>query len=86
MPRDRQGSGLSAARQKGQTRLEGLDDKILTLYARGMTTRDIQVQLLELYGVEVPPTLIATVTEAVMDEVRKSAGPLAGSRLSDCLL
>ena len=55
--------------KKGQTRLEGFDDKILALYARGITTRDIQAQLQELYGVEVSPTLISNVTEAVMDEV-----------------
>src|SRR5215469_14396827 len=46
-------------------------DKILALYARGMTTRDIQAQLQELYGVEVSPTLISNVTETVMDEVRQ---------------
>ncbi|HZU02958.1 MAG TPA: transposase [Ktedonobacteraceae bacterium] len=46
-------------------------DKILALYARGMTTRDIQAQLQEMYGVEVSPTLISNVTEAVMDEVRQ---------------
>ena len=57
--------------RKGQTRLEGFDDKILALYARGMTTRDIQAQLQELYGVEVSATLISNVTEAVMDEVRQ---------------
>ncbi len=45
-------------------------DKILALYARGMTTRDIQAQLQELYSVEVSPTLSSNVTEAVMDEVR----------------
>jgi putative transposase len=57
--------------KKGQTRLEGFDDKILTLYARGMTTRDIQAQLQELYGVEVSATLISNMTEAVMEEVRQ---------------
>ena len=41
------------------------------MYARGMTTRDIQAQLQELYGVEVSPTLISNVTEAVMEEVRQ---------------
>ena len=63
--------------QKGQTRLEGFDDKMIALYARGMTTRDIQAQLQELYGVEVSPTLISNVPEAVLDEVRKfQARPL----------
>ncbi len=71
MPRDRQGSFEPQLVKKGQTRLEGFDDKILSMYARGMTTRDIQAQLQELYGVEVSPTLISNVTEAVMDEVRQ---------------
>src|SRR5215469_4788053 len=57
--------------KKGQTRLEGFDEKILALYARAMTTRDIQAQLQEMYGVEVSPTLISNVTEAVMDEMRQ---------------
>jgi putative transposase len=57
--------------QKHQTRLEGFEDKILTLYARGMTTRDIQAQVQDLYGVEVSPTFISNITEAVMDEVRQ---------------
>lgn len=77
VPRDRQGSFEPQLVRKRQTRLEGFDDKILALYARGMTTRDIQAQLLELYGVEVSPTLISNVTEAVIDEVRQwQARPL----------
>lgn len=71
IPRDRQGTFEPQLVKKGQTRLEGFDDKILALYARGMTTRDIQAQLQELYRVEVSPTLISNVTEAVMDEVRQ---------------
>ncbi|MBD2091406.1 IS256 family transposase [Microcoleus sp. FACHB-1515] len=54
--------------KKGQTRFEGFDDKILALYARGMSTRDIQAQLQELYGVEVSPTLVSKVIEAVEEE------------------
>src|SRR5215472_1782429 len=77
VPRDRHGSFEPQLVKKGQTRLEGFDDKILALYARGMTTRDIQAQLQELYGVEVSATLISNVTEAVMDEVRQwQARPL----------
>jgi putative transposase len=57
--------------QKGQTRLEGFDDKIVALYARGMTTSDIQAQLHELYGVEVSSTLISNVTEAVLEEAHQ---------------
>jgi putative transposase len=71
VPRDRQGTFEPQLVKKGQTRFEGFDDKILALYARGMTTRDIQAQLQELYGVEVSPALISNVTEAVMDEVRQ---------------
>jgi putative transposase len=54
--------------KKGQTRFNGFDDKILSLYARGMTTRDIQAQLLDLYGTEVSHTLISNVTDAVEEE------------------
>jgi putative transposase len=50
--------------------MAGLDGKIISMYARGMTTRDIQSHLEELYGVEVSPTLISNVTDAVLDEVR----------------
>ncbi|GAC1691394.1 MAG: IS256 family transposase [Ktedonobacteraceae bacterium] len=71
VPRDRQSTFEPQLVKKGQTRMEGFDGKILALYARGMTTRDIQTQLQELYGVEVSPTLISNVTEAVMDEVRQ---------------
>ncbi len=71
VPRDRQGTFEPQLVKKGQTRLEGFDEKILALDARGMTTRDIQAQLQELYGVEVSPALISHVTEAVMEEVRQ---------------
>ena len=71
VPRDRQGSFEPQLVKKGQTRLEGFDEKILAMYARGMTTRDIQAQLQELYGVEVSPALISNVTEAVMEEVHQ---------------
>jgi putative transposase len=69
-PRDRESSFEPKIIGKGQTRMPGLDGKILSMYARGMTTRDIQGHLEELYGVEVSPTLISNVTDAVMDEVR----------------
>ena len=55
---------------KDQTRFAGFDDKIISLYARVMTTREIQGHLEEIYGVEVSPTLISTVTDAVTDEVK----------------
>jgi len=55
---------------KHQTRLEGFDDKIISLYARGKTTRDIQAQLEDLYNVEVSATLISNVTNEVIEEVK----------------
>jgi putative transposase len=70
VPRDRQSSFEPKIIPKGQTRFDGFDDKILSLYARGMTTRQIQQHLEEIYKVEVSPSLISSVTDAVMDEVR----------------
>lgn len=70
VPRDRLDNFEPVVVQKGQTRFEGFDDKILSLYARGMTTRDIQDQLKDLYGVDVSASLISTVTESVLEEVR----------------
>jgi putative transposase len=69
-PRDREATFEPRIIGKGQTRMAGLDSKILSLYARGMTTREIQGHLEEIYGVEVSPTLISNVTDAVLDEVR----------------
>jgi transposase-like protein len=68
VPRDRNGEFEPIIVQKGQTRFNGFDDKILSLYARGMTTRDIQDQLQDLYGVEMSHALISNVTEAVEAE------------------
>jgi putative transposase len=73
-PRDRKASFEPQIIAKGQTRFTGFDDKILSLYARGMTTRDIQGHLQEMYGVEVSPALISNVTEAVLEEVRSWQG------------
>jgi putative transposase len=69
-PRDRDASFEPKILPKHQTRFTGFDDKILSMYARGMSTRDIQAHLQEMYGVEVSPTLISNVTDAVMDEVK----------------
>jgi putative transposase len=69
-PRDRDGSFEPQIVGKGQTRWTGFDDKVLSMYARGMSTREIQGHLEEMYGVEVSPALISTVTDAVQDEVR----------------
>jgi putative transposase len=69
-PRDRNGSFEPAIVTKGQTRFDGFDDKIISMYSRGMTTREIEGHLKEIYGVEVSPTLVSHVTEAVMEEVK----------------
>ncbi|WP_264986539.1 transposase, partial [Komagataeibacter swingsii] len=59
--------------KKGQTRIDGIDDRIddriIGLYAAGLTVRDIQAHLLDLYGQKVSPDLISRVTDAVLDEV-----------------
>ncbi len=70
VPRDRQASFEPRLVAKGQTRFAGFDDKILSLYARGMTTREIQGHLEEMYQVEVSPALISNVTDAVIEEVK----------------
>ena len=64
VPSDRDSSFEPAILLKGQTRFNGFDDKIIALYARGMTTRDIQA-----YGVEVSPRLVSQVTKAILEEV-----------------
>jgi putative transposase len=69
-PRDRNSSFEPQILKKHQTRFDGFDDKILSMYARGMTTREIQGHLQEMYGVEVSPTLISDVTDAVIEEVK----------------
>ena len=70
VPRDRHGSFEPQLIPKHQTRWTGFDDKILSLYARGMTVREIQGHLEEMYGTEVSPALISSVTDAVLDEVK----------------
>ncbi|MBA2734636.1 MAG: IS256 family transposase [Acidobacteria bacterium] len=70
VPRDRNSSFEPQIVPKGQTRFDGFDDKILSLYARGMTTREIQAHLEEIYQVDVSPALISSVTDAVIEEVK----------------
>ena len=70
VPRDRNGTFEPQLVAKHQRRLEGFDDKVLALYARGMSVRDIQAHLRELYGTDVAPELISRVTDAVLDEMR----------------
>jgi putative transposase len=69
-PRDRDGSFEPQIVRKRQRRFEGFDDKILALYARGMSTRDISAHLEEIYGVQVGRDLISKVTDAVMEDAR----------------
>jgi putative transposase len=69
-PRDRKGTFEPKMIAKGQTRFTGFDDKIISLYSRGMSTREIQGHLEDMYKVEVSPALISTVTDAVMEEVK----------------
>jgi len=70
VPRDRNSSFEPKIIPKRQTRFTGLDQKIISMYARGMTTRDIQSHLEEMYQVEVSPSLRSTVTDEVIDEVK----------------
>jgi putative transposase len=70
VPRDRNASFEPIILPKGESRFTGFDDKIISMYARGMTTRDIQAHLEEIYGVDVSPTLVSQVTEAVTDEIK----------------
>jgi len=69
VPRDRDSSFEPIILPKGESRFTGFDDKIISMYSRGMTTRDIQAHLEEIYGVEVSPTLVSQVTQAVTEEI-----------------
>jgi len=70
VPRDRNGDFEPQIVPKGRRRLPGFDDKVIALYARGMTTREIQSGLLEIYGTEVSPALITAVTDSVLEDVK----------------
>lgn len=69
VPRDRNGTFDPKIVRKGQSRLDGFNDRIIALYACGMTTRDIQAHLREIYDVDVSPDLISRVTDSVLDEL-----------------
>jgi len=70
VPRDRHGTFTPQLIPKHQTRWTGFDDKVISLYARGMTVREIQSHLEEMYGTEISPSLISSITDAVADEVK----------------
>ncbi len=70
VPRDRDGGFEPKLVKKGQTRIDGMDDKIIGLYAAGLSVRDIRTHLEDVYGLQVSPDLISRVTDAVLDEVR----------------
>lgn len=70
-PRDRDSSFEPQLVRKGQRRFQGFDEKILALYARGLSTRDIEAHLEEIYGVKVGRDLISRVTDAIIDDVRE---------------
>lgn len=69
-PRDRKGEFEPRLIRKHQTRFTGFDEKVLSLYARGMTTREIQGHLEEMYGVEVSPALISDITDGVLEQAK----------------
>ena len=74
VPRDREGSFDPQLVRKRQRRLPGFDEKVIALYARGMTTREIQGHLKELYKVEISPSLVSAVTDAVLEDVKTWQG------------
>jgi putative transposase len=69
VPRDRQASLDPQLIARYQRRFPGFDDKIISMYARGMSTREITGHLHEMHGIDVSPDLISTVTDAVLEEV-----------------
>jgi putative transposase len=71
IPRDRRGTFEPQLIAKYQRRFPGFDDKIVSMYARGMSVRDIQGHLRELYGIDASPQLISTITDAVLEEVNR---------------
>jgi hypothetical protein len=83
VPRDRNGTFEPKLIEKHQTRFEGFDAKILSMYALGMTVRDIQGHLQDMYGVEVSAALISEVTDSVLEEVKAWQGPTTRGAVSN---
>ena len=73
-PCDRDGSFEPELVKKGQPRIDGMDDKIIGLYAAGLSVRDIRCHLEDVYGLQVSPDLISRVTDTVLDEVKDWQG------------
>lgn len=69
VPRDREGTFEPAIVPKGVTRLAGFDNHVISLYARGLSVRDVQAHLRQIYQVDVSPELISRVTDAVHEDV-----------------
>ena len=90
IPRDRTGTFEPQIIKKGQTRLSVLDDQILALYAKGMSTRDIVATLKELYDADVSPALVSKVTDRVMEQVQlwqaRELDPLYPIVYLDCIV
>ena len=86
IPRDRRGTFDPQLIPKYQRRFPGFDEKIVPLYARGMSVREIQGHLRELYGIDVSPDLVSTVTDVVLDEVATRQNRPARDRVSPCVL
>ena len=84
-PRDREGTFEPQLVPKRQRHFNGFDDKILSMYARGMTTREIEDHLREIYGVNVSRDLVSRVTAAVVGELKAWAGKAVGEAVSDCV-
>ena len=79
VPRDRNGEFEPIAVKKHQRNISSFDDKIISMYAKGMSTRDIQAHILELYGTELSPTMVSNITDKVMDVANEWQGrPLEG--------
>ncbi|MCZ8960083.1 IS256 family transposase [Escherichia albertii] len=89
-PRDRDSSFEPQLVKKNQTRITGMDNQILTLYAKGMTTREIAAAFKEMYDADVSPTLISKVTDAVMEQVtewqNRALDPLYPIVYLDCIV
>ena len=71
IPRDRNGRFEPRLVPKGTSRLAGFNERVISMYARGMTVRDIRAHIAEMYQVEISPDLISTITDAVLDELRE---------------